>query len=253
MVPRISRSLHASAILAAVLTLLVPQAVRADLEVTFQQDAGPVTMVADNPVDFDSVFFNGTFGKFKVTVFGAASDNGTPTSDLMSSTTAIKNTDTVAHTITIGVTQDNYTLPGVSGTLLDMTSHIGGTVTTGGVGQTLTFQSYANNSNGLFDITTPVVATTGPQSPDISVTKSSFDSMPDPSAAFPRTSGLYSVTTYNKITLAPGGVINFSTTTTLELPAATPAPASLVLALTALPALGLGTWVRRRLKKTVTC
>ncbi|HEV3080518.1 MAG TPA: hypothetical protein VGY66_12095, partial [Gemmataceae bacterium] len=102
MVSRISRFLPTSAILAAVLMLIAPQMARADLEVTFQQDAGVVTTVADNPVDFDSVFFNGTYKAFKVTVFGAASDNATPTSDLMSSTTSLKNTDTVAHTITIG-------------------------------------------------------------------------------------------------------------------------------------------------------
>jgi len=255
MVSPVRRSLLLSGILAAVLGLLAPQPARADMEVTFQQDAGPVTLVADNPVDFDAAGFSGMYGKFKIVFFGATADNAVPISDLMSSTTSVKNTDTVAHTLTIGVTQDNYTLPGAAGSTLDLTSHIGGTVTTGGAGQTLTFQSYANNSNGLFDISTPVVATTGTQSPSVSITKSSFDSSPDPSADFPRTSALYSVTTYNIITLAPGGVINFSTTTTLEN-AATPIPAGLVLVLTAVPVLGFGALLRCRRKtayKTGEC
>src|ERR1700730_2903183 len=80
MVPRISRSLPVSAILAAVLAMLTPQALRADREVTFQEDGGVVTKVADVP-DFTFALFNGTYGPgpggsdFKVTVFGATSDN----------------------------------------------------------------------------------------------------------------------------------------------------------------------------------
>jgi hypothetical protein len=238
----IRQLLQRTALVLGVLALLLPQTARADMELTFQEDAGPVVIVDVEP-SFTGLSYNKTFGDFKVQFFGATADNATPLSDLMSSTTSLKNTDSKKHTLKIGVTETDYTLPGSAGSTLDMTSHIGGTVTAGGAGQALTFQSYATNSNADFDTGG---VTDGPQSPIISVTKSSFDSMPDPSAAFPRTSGMYSVTTYNTITLVPGGIINFSTSTTLELAAVTPAPAGLVLACAACPALGLGAWVRRR-------
>jgi hypothetical protein len=257
MAARISWSLPIVTMLAAVVGMLVPQQVRADLEVFLQEDAGPKVLVADNPVDFDplGVGYNGYFGPggtsktsgdFLINFFGAASTNAASESDLMSSTTSIKNLASKSHTLTIYVSQDDYSLPGSAGSTLVMTSHIGGTVMTGGVGQTLTFQSYSNNSNGLFDTTG--ATTTGPQSPVVSVTHSSYDSEPDPSTLFARTSGLYSVTTSNAITLVVGGTLNFATTTTLEL-SAIPAPAGLVLALTAVPALAVGGWLRRRTRK----
>jgi hypothetical protein len=233
--------MHRTALIAGVFAMLTPLAARADMELTFQEDAGPVVVVDTEP-SFSGLSYNKTFGDFKVQFFGATADNATPTSDLMSSTTSLRNTSGVKHTLTIGVTETDYTLPGGAGSKLNMTSHIGGTVTSGGAGQALTFQSYAANSNADFDTTG---VTTGPQSPTISMTKTSFDSMPDPSADFLRTGGMYSVTTYNTITLVPGGIINFSTSTTLDVAAVTPAPAGLVLACAAVPALGLGAWVRR--------
>jgi hypothetical protein len=257
MAARISWSLPIVTMLSAVVGLLLPQQVRADLEVFMQEDAGPKVLIADNPVDFDPLGagYNGFFGPggtsktsgdFLINFFGASTVNAATLSDLMSSTTSIKNMDSKAHTLTIYVSQDNYTLPGSIGSPLLVTSHIGGTVTSGGIGQALTFQSFANNSNGLFDTTG--ASTTGPQSPVVSITHSSFDSQPDPSTLFARTSGFYSVTTSNAITLVPGGTLNFASSTTLEL-ASTPAPAGLVLALTAIPALAVGGWLRRRIRK----
>jgi hypothetical protein len=250
MAARIGWSLPIVTMLSAAVGVLWPQPVRADLEVYLQEDSGPKVLVADNHVDFDphGVGFNGTFGDFLVHLFGATSVNASP-SDLMSWTSSIKNQGNKPHTLTIYVSQNNYTLP--AGPLLDLTSHIMGTVMSGGSGQKLTFQSYANNSNGLFDTAAPV-ATTGPQSPVISVTHSPYDSEPDPSAVFVRTSGLYSITTTNALTLAVGGTLSFTTNTELAnalsgaKAAATPAPAGLVLVLAALPALGIGGWLRRR-------
>jgi len=233
-----------SAILAAALVLLVSQSARADMEVTFQEDSGPVVTVATDLVNFDpsGVSFNGSFGNFQVRMFGSTSDNTAAYSNLMTSQNALINTDAVAHTLTIGVTQTDYTLPGTNGSLLDMTSNIMGLVTAGGAGQALTFQSYASNS--ILDFDTSGV-TTGPQTPAINVSHTPFDA-PPASAAFPRTSNMYTVTTYTTITLAPGGYIGFQTSTTLV---STPVPQGLVLALTALPALGLGAWLHGRRKK----
>jgi hypothetical protein len=240
------QNLFMAATLSAVLALVAPAAVRADMEVTFSE-TGFAPLTITNPVDFSGISFNSTYGDFKIVFFGATSDNLTPTSDLMTSTTKITNTAGTTKTLTIDVTQTDYTLPGGVGSTLDMTSHIGGTVTTGGSGQKLKFESYASNSNLDFDTSG---VTTGAQTPDISVTKSSFDSSPDPDDPFVRTSGLYSVTANNDITLVGGGVINYSTSTTLTI---TPAPAGLLLALGAIPGLGIGAFLRRRHRKALAC
>jgi hypothetical protein len=244
MASHIRKSLMVPVVL-AVLALVAPSVARADMEVTFQEDAGPVTKLT--ALSFAGISFNSTVGDFKIVFFGTTADDLTPTSDLMTSTTKITNTSGATHTLHINVTETDYTLPGGVGSTLDMTSHIGGTVTSGGTGQKLAFQSYASNSNLDFDTSG---VTTGAQKPDISVTKSSFDSMPDPDAPFARSSGLYSVTATNDITLVGAGVINFSTSTTLTI---TPAPAGLLLALGAVPGLGIGAWLRRRGRKTLAC
>jgi hypothetical protein len=239
---RISWSLPIVTTLSAVLMLLAPPQARADLEVSLSEDGG-APVVVTKAASFTAAGFNGIFGDFEVDFFGAVSKNGA-LSYLMTSTTSLMNLDMKKHELTISVTQDGYSLP--VGPMLDMTSHIGGTVTTGGAGQALTFQSYANNNNGLFN--TVGATTTGPQSPNVSVSRTSYDSEPDPSVLFARTTSMYSVTTTNAITLVAGGTLNFATSTTLAN-AATPAPAGLILVLTALPALGVGGWLRRRHRK----
>jgi len=243
MVSCFRKSLLTSAILSAVLAF-APQAARADMEVTFQEDAGPITTLT--AASFAGISFNSTVGDFKVQFFGVTADDATPSSDLMSSVTKLSNTSGATHTLHINVTETDYTLPGGIGSSLDMTSHIGGTVSAGGSGQKLAFQSYASNSNLDFDTSG---TSTGKQTPDISL-KSSFDSTPDPSATFLRGSGLYSVTTTNDVTLVAGGAVNYATSTTLTI---TPAPAGLLLALGAVPGLGIGAWMRRRGRKTEAC
>ena len=245
----INRSRCLILLIGGFVAMCMPQAARAALEISLQEDGGPVTVIGP-AADFTDLSFNGTFGDFKIVFLGASSDNGTVggmPADLMTSTTKVTNTSGATHTLVIGVTQTDYTLPGGPTSTDVMTSHIGGSVNTGGVGQTLTFQSYANNSNGLFD--TVGATTTGPQSPDVTgSSSSSFDSEPDPSVLFPRSSAMYSVTTYNTITLVSGGTLNYASTTTIT---GTPAPAGFILAFAACPALGLGAWLKRRARKAL--
>lgn len=279
--PRIS--LPVAAILAAVISCVAPGSARADMEVYFQEDGTTPLFVGHTTAANDfkpagDISFTGTVGDFSVTFFGSVAQNAKTLSDLMTSSTTVQNTDAAkSHKLTIYVAQSNFTLP--PGPFLNMTSHIGGSVTTGGPGQSLTFQSYANATNA--DLASPVSAgdgavtsatlaaavasatgypgqpgqpltpgphaTTGPQTMDISKSPSSFDSEPDPSTLFTYTAGtMYSVTTINAITLAGNGNINFASTTTLT---GVPAPAGLVLALTALPAMGVGGWLSRRRKR----
>jgi hypothetical protein len=257
MVPRFNRSLLLLIILSAGMGLLAPAA-RANMEVTFQEDSGLVRMIPGSPgADFGSLGFNGYYSDalgftstptdFKVVFFGTTANPGSlgGSSNLMTSTTEVTNTTGSPHTLNINVTEQDYTFPGTSGSTLSMTSHIGGTVTTGGPSQTLTFQSFADNLNRDFG-TDATTTSTGKQTPDVTGSMASSYKNDATPATFSRTSTLYSVTVTNALALVAGGDLNYGSTTTL---AATPAPAGLVLALTGLPALGIGGWLRRRHKK----
>jgi hypothetical protein len=278
-------SLPIAGVFAAVISCVAPGLARADMEVYFQEDNGPLvqfvghTAAANDFKPAGNIGFSGNFGDFQITFFGSTAQNLNTASDLMTSTTSVINNDAAKnHKLTIYVSQSNYTKP--PGPVLQLTSHIGGSVTTAGAGQSITFQSYANATNA--DLASPVSAgdgavtaatlaaavasatgypgqpgqpltpgtqaTTGPQVVNVSSAPSSFDSKPDPSTIFNDTAGIYSVTTINAITLAANGNLNFSSTTTLTAPTAVPAPAGLVLALTAMPALGFGGWLSRRRK-----
>lgn len=256
--------------LAAVLTLVVPHFARADLEIWLEEDGVPATkiMVASAP-DFSpfGASFTGYYGPsgftaapgspvagkddFLVNILGGSATNANPTSNLLTSTTKIQNvtgttpgTTAGIHTLTVFVSETDYTLPGTSGSTLNMDSSIGSTVPVQtGVDNTLLFQSYANNSNLINDTsgTTP-----GPQSL-VLLPPGAFKSS-DFTTTFPRTSSMYSVTTTNGVTLDPSNSANYSTSTSLT---AIPAPAGLVLALAALPSLGAGSWWSRKRKKTV--
>jgi hypothetical protein len=194
---------------------LLAGAVRADLEITLREDAGPVVLVADDPVDFDPTgsTFNGTFGNFLSNIH-AASSNASAAS-FLSLTSSLSNTCTAPHTLTLEITQNNFTLPSPS--LENLKSAIGGTFILSIAGDSISQTAYANNSNGLFD-------TIGAASPGVQTSTSpggnaisfSSDSIVVP---FTRTSGLYSLTTVTSITLAPGSTMNFA-----AAPVVTPVP-----------------------------
>jgi len=250
MVPRINRISPFAGVLSAVLAFIAPGVARADFEITFSEPGylgGSTNFAATIPPNpapsFTFLTFNGTYGDFSIT-FDAKATNGSNKSFLLSDTLQVQNTDlTAMHTLTFAITETDFSLPGTAGSPLAMTSHIGGTVINGGSGQALTFQSYADNLNLDFGKSG---TTTLAQTPDVTGgVSNSFKDDAGP-VTFLRTSGLYSVSVFNTMMLAPGGMLNYSTNTQL---AATPAPAGLLLILTGLPALGFGGWLRRRNNK----
>jgi hypothetical protein len=231
-----------------------PSSARATFVVEASVDGGTFVTLASGS-DFTSLSFSGSLKKngsghtviggsgdtVKITTLGSSSDNAASASDLFTSTTQVQNLTSGKHTITIEVTQTNYTLPGGSSSKLDFQSQVSGTTTTKNPGGSVTFQSYANNSNGAFD--TSGATTTGPQSLTLSAPGNSSDNN-TALTKFQRTMPEYSVTSIGSITLAGNEKMNYSAS--LNLTAATPAPPGLVLVLTSLPVLALGLWLRRR-------
>lgn len=220
--------------MALVFSLLAVGPVRADLEITAQQDAGPVTVIVDDPVDFDvsGSSFNGTFGDFRFSAH-AVSSNASAVSDI-SLTASILNVGTTTQTLTLQISQDNFTLPSPPSETLK--SAIGGALPLSVAGDTISLNAYANNSNGLFDTvgatSSGLQSFTSPGGAAISFNSSS--------PVVPFNSSLpYSLTTIATITLAPGSSVNLGAD-----PVVTPVPEPAELSLLLLG--GLLALVRQR-------
>ena len=204
-------------------------------------NAGAVTMVS-SAADFASASFTGTYGDFTVTVFSGASDNGATLSDLLSSTTSVTNSNLLtsgAHTLMLWVSQTNYSLP--VGPKLNVESGLGGAMNLGTtVGLTGIFQAYADKNNILNGTTD---FTNGPQT--AIQTGNTFDTG-SASGLFTRIATAYSLTSVVNFDLNGGGKGNFSDHINVT---PTPAPAGVVLVLTAIPFLGIGAWMGLRGKR----
>jgi len=136
----------------------------------------------------------------------------------------------LAQTITIEVTDTGYTpLAG------NLSASIGGTLTTGK--STVLDDAYASSTNGEFSTTSATHIALGTFSGPPNFSGSGI--LPQPASA------PYSLTQRITITLAAGGSSGYDTSGNASL-SAVPAPAGLVLALTGMPVLGIGAWVRRR-------
>jgi hypothetical protein len=207
-------------------------------------NGGQITVVGSG-ADFTSASFTGTYGDFTFTILGASSDNGAAMSDLLSATVSIKNNAGTSKTINIYASQDNYTLP--TANQLRVESGLSGTVNSGDFSGTGHFQAYADKNNNLLG--TGINTGTGSALTDYTngsqtgaFNGSTFDTG-SASGVFNRT-GNYSLTSKASFTVSAGGTGNFSSH--VNVTTATPAPAGVVLALTGLPFIGIGSWLRRR-------
>jgi hypothetical protein len=220
-----------------------PASARADLEIALQEDGVDggdgvgVRHVVATAASFTAATYSGTYGDFTVTVFSGSSDNAADLSDLLSSTNKVKNNAGTAKTLRLWVTQDGYTLP--LGSPLSVESGLAGTVNTGTIGFTGIFQAYADKNNNLFGTGD---FTNGAQ--NASPNGSSFDTG-SATGSFTR-SGDYSLTSVTVFDMSGGASGNFSAHVNVTAPATAPAPAGVVLALSALPFLGIGSWLGRR-------
>lgn len=142
---------------------------------------------------------------------------------------------------------DGFNIPN-DGEVLEVTNVVGGSLSAG-AGSSVTFSSYANHDNGTPNLgaettATPVnlAAVTGiGAAPAVSTTQTfntaGFNGTAKTSFVKSGDYSLYSVVTIN---FTSAGTVSFDSAT-----ATSPAPAGLVLALTAAP-FGLGAWIRRR-------
>jgi hypothetical protein len=215
-----------------------PQA-SASFVLALQEDGGPITTVFTGS-SFNPVTASVTFGNFNYTFFSATAFDGTGGSNLMTSTTQVSSLSVDTHTLTMWVSNQDYTLP--ADTLLSVRSGMGGTYGaspnfTAGA----TFQMWADANNGL--LTTPVPFTNGLQTAiPASGNSVTFDTGVDPAGIFTRLAGPYSVTTAVSITATGLGDMNYATHVRL---AAVPEPGLLLIGLMGSGLLGLFIGVRR--------
>src|SRR5579872_3295838 len=205
---------------AAVLLTYGASSARADLLITLQQDSGTKTTVVNgsgSPTDSGGVFgaYGGTsFDNFQILGLSATGDQSPTLSETLGSTLKIKNTDSVAHQLTINIVISGYTQP-VTPPILNATSEVGGTVAVGGSDNTLSFTSEVGSN------------TLATQTPGI--TSGSFDNTT--TSLITSLSAPYSIQQTLVIYLDAGSTINVNTSTTVV---PTPAPGGLALLLTGL-------------------
>jgi uncharacterized repeat protein (TIGR01451 family) len=168
---------------------------------------GGANVVVSTAPDFTAASFTGIYGDFTVRSLGSASDNGAASSDLLSSTTSVRNNGASTLTLYLTAFQDNYTLP--AGSPLAVESGLGGSVNFGNLSLSNIFQAYASSTNNTtFDFTN------GPQT--AVQTGTTFDTG-SATGSFSRVVGNpYSVSTTATITLSAGGTVNFSSHVTLK-------------------------------------
>jgi len=169
--------------------------------------------------------------------------------DLTSSSTRVKNVGGVAATNTVMISDTDYQVPGGGPALVTNGSHVNGGFTTesasGLIGPTtgIVNDHFLDTSNTLFGMGTSIQhfafnPDTDPVTGNVSYNNDVSKVVPVP--------GPYSYTIMFALTLDPGDVITSRGNTISARAQAVPEPATVGLLLSAVPALGLGAWLRRR-------
>jgi hypothetical protein len=213
------------------------------IEVDYSIDGGAKTMIASGN---GSAFFSGTLGgQFNVSLGFAAS--GSPaslsqglaynpfTNNYVSALYANDGSGTT-HTLTIYVSSTGFTVP--TGNNLTLGSSASITEVSGGT--TVSFTSYADTSNALWGMT-------GPSTSIVPFSVSGGQSGSANASTLFSTVGSnpYSLTNVGSYTMLGGTNITLVGGTTTVT---TPAPPGLFMALTGLPFLAVGGWLRFRRK-----
>jgi len=267
---RFRKFLPLVAVLACVVTLAAPTQARADLYLQITDSAGTINVgpVPGSPTALPTgtLAYTGLSanGEFFISALVTGYTQTAAQGELLTTDLSITRIAAGSGTITFTASGNNFSLP--AGNPLQVFSGAGGTYTPqveipaigAGGSAALTFQSYFDASNTL----TGTASTTGlqPANPPSSTTPATFDTG-EVTGLFARPNPLYSLRNDTVITLdngvnaftlvgtdpVGGSVLGFQGHTITR---AVPAPAGLVLAFSALPALG-GYWLRRRKSQAV--
>jgi len=236
---RFRKLLPLAAALAVAVALGTPRKAHAYIEIDYSIDGGARTFLASGTTE--ALYSGSIGGLFSVTLAYGTTDNSTPVHAIVElSDTNLKTKYTNAgHTLTLYVGAQGFTTP-QSPPPLALLDTASGSLTNGSV--TGTSQGFADATNALFgqgfagELLT-FSASGGSQSFDQSGYKYGFS--PD--------GATYSLALISNYTITAGATAASLTVTggnAQTIP--TPAPAGAVLALTGLPLLGLGGWLRRR-------
>ncbi len=181
--------------------LVVASPAMATFTLSLQEDAGPVS--TQTFTDFVAAQWAPSpvvFGDYTITQFGANPINGSVGGDLLSSVVTVQANTSVAHTLTMTVTETNYTFPAGAVPVV-VQSQMGGQWTSGT--GTASFQAYFDATNAA-----PAVAfTNGLQNANF--TGTSFDT----GSVFGNTAkgaGAYSLTSVTKFNTNGLGMLNDS-------------------------------------------
>jgi len=231
---QISNAKHFSLIAAAavgVAALALPA--RAALIVTLN---GSTTITDNGAGDTDAttgqIIANTTVAGFGVAITVAKSNSpgAAGLGVLEISSLDVRNSNAGNATLTINVSDNNYTTPaGAAGSLMKLESTASGNLTSAAVGNNVTFQSFVDPANGQ-----PTAANATPL---LTFTKANPVLNSEPfagtiSSAWTRGAGAYSLTSVTTVSLAPNAQAQISGTTTAS---AVPEPTSLALLLAAAP------------------
>jgi hypothetical protein len=256
-----TRVAPAALLLAAALWATPPPA-RADFQIQLYEDgnllASPGTL-SDNGSGV--ITYTGMAGDFSIAfTFNSTTPGADDKGTLSVDNARITNRTSAEHTLTMMVSSQGFTSP--AGSALSLVNSISGTVSRGTVEGNLT--TYADRGNTLFgtsDLATDTfkyAATTvvGFVDPDLAA------NLPPPSNTFAgsqdtagttTTSGFSTGGTYSITSVGNFDLYGFSSVTFSELSQVhAPAPSGVVLALSGVPVLGLGSWFRARRRQNVT-
>jgi hypothetical protein len=219
---------------------------RPDLEILLSTNGTSWTQVAHDPSGTTASYTSKNFAGFNISVLSDDSNSPGrwPLAYLEGSSVHVTNNNTKTATLYIKLSDTGFHYP-QNPAPVTMDSQIGGSVTTGGASNLLTFQSFVDPKDRE---AMPAGFTTGMQTPNITGKTAQGKSQKSYSddRTMMITSGLvsaYSISECFKITLNKGSQVGFQSSTNLSAP--TPEPSGLVLA--GVGALGLiGHALRRR-------
>jgi len=236
------------AILAVALAATLGSTARADTLITASVDGGGPILLTSNgtdPTPGALAAFSGTIpgGIFSVSLLATSGGESSPPPEGHQGTSKLTVTQLVTgiHTIRIITSVNNYTQPSGSATASSSESGTVGSNTNG----SLTYNAYLNNSNVLGAETTLIASGTASANTTAGGTSTLS---PDINGSTVLTATpLYSLTMDELITLnGKNQSINSVGNTSVVGIAAVPEPGTVALALTGLPMLIGGAWLRRR-------